>query len=237
MSRFLVRNAISCSRLDSVLEGPLGGLEDLAVGPERGRRAPVLRGGPADHRAHGDAALVILRPDVAVPADLDLEHPGQGVHHGHADAVQPAGHRVGLPVELAARVQRGHHDLEGRAVLHRVLVHGDAAAVVLHAHSAVGEQRHVDGVGFPGERLVDGVVHDLVDQVMQAPLARRADVHPRSLTDRFEALEYRDRTCIVGQAETPSCIRSAQPSPPRRGHPCALPFYLRPTTTWAVLAC
>jgi len=132
---------------------------------------------------------------------LDLEHPGQGVHHGHADAVQAAGHRVGLAVELAAGVQRGHDDLDRRPVLHGVVVHRDAAAVVVDPDSAIGQQRHVDGVAVPGQRLVHGVVHDLVDEVMQPALAGRADVHSRALADSLKALEYRDRACIVGQTE------------------------------------
>jgi len=115
--------------------------------------------------------------------------------------VQTAGYGVGLAVELAPRVQGGHHDLDRRAVLHRVLVHGNAAAVVPHPHPAVGEQLHVDGVAVAGQRLVDGVVHDLVDEMMQSALAGRADVHPRALADSLKALEYRDRACIVGQTE------------------------------------
>ena len=51
----------------------------------------------------------------------------------------------------------------------------------------------VDGHGDlgaePGERLVDGVVNDLVDKVVQAARARRADVHARALAHRLEALE------------------------------------------------
>jgi hypothetical protein len=115
--------------------------------------------------------------------------------------MQAAGHSVGLAVELAAGVQRGHHDLDRRPVLDRVLVDGDAAAVVPHPDPAVGQQRHVDGVAETGQRLVDRVVHNLVDEVMQSAFAGRADVHSGTLADCLKALEYRDRACIVGQTE------------------------------------
>ncbi len=40
-----------------------------------------------------------------------------------------------------------------------------------------------------GERLVDGVVDDLENHVVQTgAIVGVANVHPRSLTDRFEAL-------------------------------------------------
>ena len=73
----------------------------------------------------------------------------------------------------------------------------DATAVVDDAHATVGEQRDLDVVAVARERLVDGVVDDLVDQVVQAALAGRADVHAGALADRLEPLENRDRAGVV----------------------------------------
>src|SRR3712207_9016131 len=57
---------------------------------------------------------------------------------------------------------------------------------------------------FRSERLVDRVVHDLVDQVVQPPHARRADVHPRTLADRLETLEDRDVLGVVARPDRKS---------------------------------
>jgi hypothetical protein len=66
--------------------------------------------------ALGHAALVLLAPDVALAADLDLERLAQRVDDRDADAVQAAGHLVAAAVaELAAGVQDGEHDLDRRA--------------------------------------------------------------------------------------------------------------------------
>ena len=52
--------------------------------------------------------------------------------------------------------------------------------------------------GVAGERLVDGVVDDLVDHVMQAgAVIGVADIHARALAHRVEALEDLDRFCAV----------------------------------------
>ena len=63
---------------------------------------------------------------------------------------------------------------------------------------------HVDRVAVAGQRLVDRVVHDLPDQVVQATLAGRADVHTGTLADRLEAFEtVIDRapySCFFGAA-------------------------------------
>ena len=64
---------------------------------------------------------------------------------------------------------------------------GDAAAVVGHRDRAVGVQRHRHARGVARQRLVDGVVDDLVDHVVQTrAVVGVADVHARSLAHRIE---------------------------------------------------
>ena len=48
------------------------------------------------------------------------------------------------------------------------------------------------------ERLVDGVIHDLVYKVMQTARARRADVHTRAHTHRFQTFKDLDLTGVIG---------------------------------------
>ena len=122
---------------------------------------------------------------------------GQRVDHRDADAVQAAGHLVAAAAELAAGVQHRQRHREGGHVLARGGVGRDAATVVLDPDAAVGLERQHDAVAVAGERLVDGVVHDLPDQVVQAALAGRADVHARALAHRLEALEHLDRGGVV----------------------------------------
>ena len=62
----------------------------------------------------------------------------------------------------------------------------------------------VDARAVAGERLVDGVVDDLVDEVVQPPQARRADVHPGALADGLETLEDGDVLGVVGAGCAPA---------------------------------
>ena len=113
--------------------------------------------------------------------------------------MQAAGDLVAAAVaELAAGVEDGEHDLERRLALLLHRVDGDAAAVVDDGDRVVGVDRHVDARAVAGERLVDGVVDDLVDEVVQAAHAGRADVHAGPLADGLEALEDGDVLGVVG---------------------------------------
>ena len=154
-------------------------------------------GSPFSSGPVGHAHLEGLEPVEAVALDLDLDALGERVDHRDADAVQAAGDLVAAAAELAAGVQHGQHDGDGGQLLARRDVDGDAAAVVGDLDGAVGQDRDLDPVAEAGQRLVDGVVHDLPHQVVQAALAGGADVHAGPLADRLEALEDLDRAGVV----------------------------------------
>ena len=83
-----------------------------------------------------------------------------------------------------------------------VLVDRDAPAVVDDPAPAVFQKGDLDPVGVPGHGLVDGVVDHLVDEVVEAAGAGRADVHTRAFPDGFQALQDCDVLRRVSHART-----------------------------------
>ena len=137
------------------------------------------------------AALVGLLVDLAVAPDLQVERFGERVHDRDADAVQTAGNLVAVVVELAAGMEHGQHDFGGRLAA-GVLIDGNAAAVVDDGNRAVDVQGDVDLIAVAGERFVDGVVDDLVDEVVQSLRTGRSDVHGRALAHGLQPFEDLD---------------------------------------------
>jgi hypothetical protein len=177
-------------------------LEDVGVGQERdgraGRRArgQLLTLGQLALRR---PACVILRVHVAVAADLHVQLFGQRVDDRHADSVQAAGDLVAAAVaELAAGMQHREHDLDGRQSLFLHDRDGYPTAVVGDGHRAVRVHDHRHFRAVAGERLVDGVVDDLVDEMVQAHHAGRSDVHAGALAHRLEAFQNGDVLRVVG---------------------------------------
>jgi hypothetical protein len=133
----------------------------------------------------------------AVAPDLELQHAGERIDHRHTDAVQAARHLVGVVVlalaELAARMQLRHHHLGGRDALPLVDAGRDAATVVAHGARAVRVERDDHLAGEARQRLVDGVVDNLVDHVVQAgAVVGVADVHSGALAHGIQALQDLD---------------------------------------------
>ncbi len=150
----------------------------------------------ADDRERRDRLAVVELDEVlfAVAPDGQLEPVRQRVHHRDADAVQAARHLVGVLIELPAGMELGHDDLGRRNALALVDVGRDAAAVVAHRAGAVRVERDSHLLGVACERLVDGVVHHLVDHVVETgAVVGVADVHARPLAHRVEALEDLDQ--------------------------------------------
>jgi hypothetical protein len=62
-------------------------------------------------------------------------------------------------------------------------VHGDAAAIILDSEAAIDIDLDLDVLAIAGQRLIDTVVDQFVDQMVQALGAGVADVHSRTLAD------------------------------------------------------
>ncbi len=144
-----------------------------------------------------DAAPVFLLVHLAVLADDDLQPRGQGVDDRGADAVQAAGYLVPLAAELSARVQHGEAYLHRRPPELWVNADGEAAPVVADGGAAVLVQRDVDLRAIARQGLVDGVVHNFINQVMQAARIGGTDIHAGPFSDGLQPLQNLDLRLVV----------------------------------------
>ena len=172
-------------------------LEHLGVGLESHGRAGAVGLTDDGHLLRDVTAGELHLVDLAVFVNLDLQPFGKGVDHARADAVQAAGDLVAPAAELAARVEHREHDLQRALARLRLDIHGDAAAVVTDADDVARLDRDLDVVTEAGERLVDGVVHDLIHQMVQTGRRGRADIHARALAHRLQALEDLNLTGVI----------------------------------------
>ena len=113
--------------------------------------------------------------------------------------MQATGDLVAAPAELAAGVQHGEHHLGRGEVVGTAwcVSTGMPRPSSRTSHPPSGSSATSMSCAVPGHGLVDGVVHDLVDQVVQPGRTGRADVHAGALAHRLEALEHLDRVGSV----------------------------------------
>jgi hypothetical protein len=74
----------------------------------------------------------------------------------------------------------------------------DPSAVVTHKRRAVFSENNRDFVAVPSQGLIDGIVHHLINKVMQTTGTRGTDVHARALTHRLQAFKNLNLLSTVG---------------------------------------
>ena len=175
-------------------------LGDLKHGPVglKDHLGAVALGVP--HHLHGlghIAAGKLHLIDLPVFVDPHLQPLAQGVDHAGAHAVQAAGDLIAPSAELSARMKDGKDHLQGGLPGLLLDIHRDTAAVVHHRDDIPLGDLYGDLVAVPGQRLVDGVVHDLIYQMVQSALRGGADIHARALADGLKPLQHLDLGCAV----------------------------------------
>ena len=157
-------------------------------------------------KGHGGAGMVRLTDDLHLLGDiapgefhlidfavlvyLHRQPLAQSVHHGRAHAVQAAGDLIASAAELAAGVQHGEHHLQGGPARLGLNIHGNTTAVIGDGDGVTLVDGHGNVRAVAGQRLVDGVVHDLIYQVVQTAGAGGADIHTRPLPHSLQPLQY-----------------------------------------------
>src|SRR5581483_11367891 len=177
--------------------------ENALIGKEVNLSAALLCSTGLLELRSGIAFGIGLLPGKSVTPDFEVQIFAECVDAGNAYTMQSTGNFVRRAIELAAGVELGHHDLGGWNLfaidIHRV--DGNAAAVIYDRDGVVDVNGDFDFVGMSSQRLVNGIVHDLVHEVVQTHLAGRADVHSGPLADGFHPAKNFDRFgSVVGIA-------------------------------------
>ena len=111
--------------------------------------------------------------------------------------MQTAGDLVASAAELTAGMQHGEHHFQSAFAGLLLHVHGNTAAVIRHGDNITGLDDHVDFRAVACQRLVNGVVHDFVHQMMQTGAGRGADIHTRTFPDGLQSLQHLNLTGVI----------------------------------------
>ena len=114
--------------------------------------------------------------------------------------MQTAGDLVAgvLAAELAAGVQHSVNDGDSRDAQLGLDIDRDAAAIVRYFDDVAGLDGDFDVGAVARQRLVDGVIDDLIDEVVQTGRPGGADIHTGALAHSLQAFQDLDLRTAVG---------------------------------------
>ena len=151
------------------------------------------------HLLHHMAAGELHLMDFSVTVYLYLQPLTQSVDNGSAHAVETAGYLVTAAAELAAGMQNGINHFQSRLAGLGLNIHRDTTAIVHNGDGIALVDDDLDLRTVAGQRLIDGVIHDLIHQMVQTAGRRGADVHTWALAHRFQTLQNLNfRSVILG---------------------------------------
>ena len=172
-------------------------LEDLAIRLEGNTGAGLIGIADDGQVALRHAAGEFLLVDVLAVLYLDNEPLRKGIDDRSAHAVQTAGNLIALAAELTAGMQDGINHRDRGDAHFGVDTHGDAAAVIGDTDDIAFQDLGFDMGAVACQRLIYGVIHDLVYQVVQAARACGTDIHTGALADRFQSLQHLDLCFVI----------------------------------------
>ena len=167
-------------------------VEHVRIGLEGDHGAGFVGGAHHPHGLgdvpSGEAHLV----DFALLVNLNLQPLAEGVDHAGAHAVEAAGDLVAPAAELSAGVEDSKDHLQGGQAGLGLDVHGDAPAIIGDGDGVPLVDGDSDLIAEAGQGLVDGVIHNFIDQVVQTGFAGRANVHAGPFAHGLQPLQDLD---------------------------------------------
>ena len=106
--------------------------------------------------------------------------------------MQTAGNLIRAFIKLTSGMKHRQNNLECRLVQLLMLVDWDTTTVVDNRNRVVLANDHLYMSGIPGKSLVNGVVNNLINQMMQSFWSRIANIHGRTFAHSFQALKHLD---------------------------------------------
>lgn len=111
--------------------------------------------------------------------------------------MQTSGHFIAFASELPAGVKHRHDDLYGRT-LHLLLdTDRNPAPVINDRDTVIFMHDHLNLRTVTGQRLVNTVVDHFPYQMMKPSDASGTNIHPRPLTNRFQAFQDLNLALII----------------------------------------
>ncbi|KAF5029673.1 hypothetical protein DSECCO2_646110 [anaerobic digester metagenome] len=135
-------------------------------------------------------ALKTLMVAVFSVANLNFQPFRQCVDNRRTDTVQTAGNLIAPATEFATGMQNRKHDGNGRNSHFWLNTNRNAASVIGDTNHIVRQNIHLDIGTKARERLVNGIVDNLVYQMVQPARAGRTDIHTGTLSHRFKPFKH-----------------------------------------------
>ena len=143
-------------------------------------------------RIHCLAALVTLLIPLSISADGNFQPLRQCINDRSSNTVKTAGYLVSSTAEFTSGMKNSKYNLYCRNTGFMINSNRNASSVVYNCDGVIRIDCYIDFCTVTGQCLIYGIVHDFIYKVVQTAAGCTSNVHTRSLTYGFQALQNLD---------------------------------------------
>ena len=130
------------------------------------------------------------RIDFSVFTNRNIQKTGQCIHNTGSHTVQSAGNLIAGSAELSAGMEYGKYNFKCRLSGFLLDIYRNSSTVILYGNGIVLMNGYGNIVAKTGQSLIYGIIHYLINKVMQAANRSTADIHSGTFSYRFQTLQY-----------------------------------------------
>ena len=132
----------------------------------------------------------------SVTADLNIQICGQGIYNGRTNAMKSTACLISRVVKFTACMEGGKYKTLCRYPF-RMHIYRNSSSIISDRTGAVFLQCYFNFRTVTGQMFIYRIVHDLIDQVVQAFSGYASDVHSRTFPNSFQSFQDRNTTRVV----------------------------------------
>ena len=111
--------------------------------------------------------------------------------------MQAAGNLIASAAEFSAGMQNGKHDRNSRQTGFMLYPYRDTASIIGNIHNVSRQQLYDNSVTESSQGLVNGIIHNLIHQMVQPSRPCGADIHARAFPYRFQAFQHLNLVAVI----------------------------------------
>ena len=118
-------------------------------------------------RVHDLTALITLVIFLAILVNIDLQPLRKGINYRRTYTMKSTRYLVSATAELATGMKHRKYDFYGRKSCFFLDSNWDSTSIINNSNRIVGIDDHIDLCTISSQSLVNGVVNDLIYQMME----------------------------------------------------------------------
>ena len=143
------------------------------------------------------SSLISLTIDLTFTVNCNFQPVRQCIYNRCPNAMKSSGYFVSSTAEFSSRMKNSKYHLNCRFSSFMVDACRNSTSIIFHSDRIIHVDRDLDMSAISSQCLINGIIYDLIHQMVQSPEGSIINIHTRSFSDRLKSFQYLNLICSV----------------------------------------